>query len=460
MWKLPATWHESVPFVAQVGLFLTLAVLAIRWVVATHHEFHLWKGWLLNPLPRAEVFAAIVVLSLTLGGSLAYSYNIVLITFIFTVYLLLNYWTQWLSNDHFARALPATKKEFQSEAQRAVLKVLGDYWLKQPQLARITTMMFLSSVAFSIALAGYLQKEPQKHLFQLTANILLIITILGGEIVIACWRHQRDQDITKAMEGKLAANFDPPSDEADEDDKVDLKNFSILGYSLIFGVALGWVTIIALIVTLRDTVKSSRFLFPVTWDSQPLLILSVLFCAELLALCIFWIVATKNELRIWIKWLKNPVGKVQVSFAIIGLAFVLGTALAFFYSIVFISAFLTLYLLVNYWTQWISNDHFNRALQRTRKGSLTKTRSKILSIMEVYWVDRPQMARITTLMFFASIGFSLAFAGFFQEEPLRDRFYLASYCVLFVDILVGEIVIHWWRHKRDRDIAQAQQPKE
>jgi hypothetical protein len=129
-------------------------------------------------------------------------------------------------------------------------------------------------------------------------------------------------------------------------------------------------------------------------------------------------------------------------------------------NVVFVSGFLTVYLLVNYWTQWLSDEQFEHALQRTREGSLTRTRTRVLSVMEEYWVKRPQLARITTLMFVACMAYSLAFAGFFQEEPLKHGLYLTSYCVLFLDIFIGEIVIFRWRFKRDRNIIQAIQGSE
>lgn len=168
-----------------------------------------------------------------------------------------------------------------------------------------------------------------------------------------------------------------------------------------------------------------------------------------------WIWATKKELRLWIKYLKNPVDKDEVTLAIIALAIVLGVLLAFAHVILVISSAITLYFLLNYWTQWLSNDHFRRALERTRQSSPNAMKRRILNIMEEYWLTRPQMARITTMMFFASMAFSLALAGSVQQEPQRDRFYFASYTVLFLNILIGEIAIFVWRRDRDNKIMLA-----
>ena len=74
------------------------------------------------------------------------------------------------------------------------------FWLKRPQLARRVTMMFFSSIAFGLALAGTVQGEPQKHRFQLSAYVILILVLFISEVVIAWWRYKLDQGIEKIVE--------------------------------------------------------------------------------------------------------------------------------------------------------------------------------------------------------------------------------------------------------------------
>jgi hypothetical protein len=459
-WALPPTSEGYIPYAARVALFLMLAVLAGRWVIATGHEFELWKNWIDNPPPKRDAYWAIAGLSFTLGLCLALAYDILWITSILTGYFLLNYWTQWLSNDHFKSALVRTRKGLRDVTRRGVLNVMEHYWLGQPQLARITTLMFFASVAFSFALAGALGTAPHKRGFHLAATILLILTILFGEMVIGWWRHERDQDIEKAVEGKLAVTFASPKRRlATKDDEADLKGFRTNAYYGIFGVWLG-VASLAIAIDVLNNLKPGMLTFPSSWDPQAwIFVATVILFVTFLALSFCWILATGHELALWIEWLDNPVDKQEVRLAIIGLSLVLGVSLAFAIAcnIVFISGFITIYLLVNYWTQWLSNDQFEQALEQTRESSLNRTDAKVLSVMEEYWVKRPQLARITTLMFVACMAYSLAFAGFFQEEPLRHRLYLASYCLLFLDIFIGEVVIFRWRFKRDRNITQAKQ---
>lgn len=462
-WALPSTSDAYIPYAARVTLFFSLAVLACRWVIATDHEFKQWKRWIDNPRPKSEAYWAIAGLSFTLGLCLALAYDILWITSMLTGYFLLNYWTQWLSNDHFKTALLRTRKGLRDVTRRGILNVMEHYWLGRPQLARITTLMFFASVAFSFALAGTLGIAPHKRGFHLTATILLILTILSGEVVIARWRRERDQDIEKAIAGKLTATFASPKRRlATKDDEADLKGFRTNAYYGIFGVWLG-VAGLAIAIDVLNNLKPPMLTFPSSWDPQAwIFVATVILFVTFLALSFCWILATGHELALWIDWLKNPVDKQEVRLAILGLSLVLGISLAFAIAcnIVFISGFITIYLLVNYWTQWLSNDQFEQALERTRESSLNRTRAQVLSVMEEYWIKRPQLARITTLIFFASVAYSLAFAGFFQKEPFRDRLYLASYCVLFLDIFIGEIVIFRWRFKRDRNITQATQGSE
>ena len=56
-------------------------------------------------------------------------------------------------------------------------------------------MAFFNCIAFSLALAGAVQQEPQRHRFQLTAYATLILVLLFSEIIIVRWRHKRDRDI-------------------------------------------------------------------------------------------------------------------------------------------------------------------------------------------------------------------------------------------------------------------------
>jgi hypothetical protein len=195
MWKEPSS---PMILTAQLVLLIVLIVLDIRWIIATHLQLEMWVRWLKHPFPRVQVYGALIILPIVLGVMPAFSHKVIIISGIMNIYFFVNYWTQWLSNDHFKSALEENRTRPMSEVKKKALVAMEFFWLKRPQLARITTMQFFSGIAFSLALAGAYQQEPQKRLFQMSAYIMLILDVLISEIVMAWWRFRLDQDIAKA----------------------------------------------------------------------------------------------------------------------------------------------------------------------------------------------------------------------------------------------------------------------
>jgi hypothetical protein len=208
--EFPKIWNfstiELLNFAAPVFLFIELVALVFRWMIATQHEFDMWKSWLKNPFTPIEQKAALIVFPLVLGVLPAFPNQIVFISGFMAVYSFSNYWTQWLCNDHFHRALQKTQKTSLDKVTSGVLTVMEHFWLKRPQLGRIATMIFFNSIAFSLALAGAVQQEPQRHRYQLSAYAILILVLLITEIIIARWRYKLDQDIQQIKMAKEEAN--------------------------------------------------------------------------------------------------------------------------------------------------------------------------------------------------------------------------------------------------------------
>ena len=434
-------------YLAQFVLLCVLILLAIRWVYATDKEFKLWTRVLENPTEKWDAYAAIVSLSLVMGFCLAYAFDLVKVSMAFTGFLLINYWSQWQANDHFSYALPETRKKSNDPARQSVLNVMERYWLRKPQLARINTMMFFSSLAFSLAWAGSFLKEPWNSNFELAATLVLVANIILGEIIIGIWRYRRNKEIARAETSKTIIPVrEPKLEDATEAYAARIDTSKTAAYWGIVGV-------FAVVTSLNDF---KSMWTPSAWDRQGLSAAGIILFGGLAVLAYRWVHATSNEMEMWIDELRNPMTKKQVQGAMFGLAIVLGSLLALAHNIPYLSALMAVYFLVNYWTQWLSNKHFGQALERTRKSPLSTTNFKVLDVMEEYWLARPQMGRIATMMFFALLAFSLALAGWAQQEPQKTRFYLASYVLLFLDILVGEIVMFVWRRDRDSKIELAE----
>lgn len=438
-------------YLAQLVLLCVLALLAIRWVYATDKEFKLWTRVLENPTEKWDAYAAIISLSLVMGFCLAYAFDLVKVSMAFTGFLLINYWSQSQANDHFSTALPESHKTSNDPVRQSVLNVMERYWLRKAQLARINTMMFFSALAFSLAWAGSFLKEPWKSNFEFAAILLLVANIVLGEILIGIWRYRRNEEITRAATSKTII----PVREPKLKDATDAYAARVDTWKT--GAYWGIVGVFAVVAGLNDF---KSMWIPSAWDRQGLSVAGIILFGGLAVLAYRWIDATNNEMEMWIEELRNPMTKKQVQGAMFGLAIVLGTLLALAHNIRCLSALMAVYFLVNYWTQWLSNEHFRQALERTRQLPNPKTNFKVLDVMEEYWLARPQMARIATMMFFASLAFSLALAGWAQQEPQRTRFYMASYALLFLNMLVGEIVIFLWRSDRDNKIELASETEE
>jgi hypothetical protein len=185
----------------------------------------------------------------------------------------------------------------------------------------------------------------------------------------------------------------------------------------------------------------------------PLFVARLVFLATIMGLIARWVYATLCELMIWKTWMCEPVAKRDAYAAVLVLAPVLGVLFGTVYNVTFCSGFVSTALLVNYWTQWVANYHFAETLQKTRKSHLDTVQLRALRALETYWVRRPQLGRLATMMYFSSLAFALALAGFVQPEPARSRLQTAAYAVLILTIIIGETVVTVWRYRRNKSLA-------
>ncbi|HET6842470.1 MAG TPA: hypothetical protein VFK06_12425 [Candidatus Angelobacter sp.] len=433
--------------VQQLGLFFTFLLLAIRWISATNSELALWKRWLVILPPTLSAYFGIFFIATGMGLSLAYSYSITISSIIFTVFLLLNYWTQWLANDYFKHALQMTRSSSSDQIQLAVLHVMERYWLQRPQLARITSLMFVSAMAFSFALAGAVLQKPKSHSYETVAYVILIASVLISELIIAWWRYKRNREIARAKTGQnTAIAAQPAINQISPDDaaKSDFGAFKGAAYAMILaigGTAIG------------VTIEPFKFMWTsfINSPGTPLYITRIALFLFIFILVALWVIQTQFEMGLWLRMTNPPFGRKQIYIAIVILAVVLGLALAFAYNIIFISLLMTVYFLINYWGAWICEDHFAQALSLTRSDThQNKISADTLNAMEYYWLRRPHLGRIVTLMFFASMSFALALTAGLGPEEQRQPRELAAYVVLIADIVAGEILINYWRFCRDR----------
>ena len=218
-----------------------------------------------------------------------------------------------------------------------------------------------------------------------------------------------------------------------------LKKIQFYSYPAIMVFSAGLLTIF------RDSVA-------VTWSLNPWLVTPL--ALVIVILIGVWISATVHEFQLWQRYLCFVFIRQQVYAAMFGIAFLLGTMLVFAvaFNIVIFTGFFSTYLLFNYWTQWVTNEHFKRALISSRKkGNISESEMEVLSILNQYWLSRPQLARIATMMYFSMLSFCLAFKGI-NGGVYEPDYSAGAYLLIIFNIIIGEAVINRWRNVRDNKL--------
>lgn len=206
LWLPPSNPAEMQLYIARILLFGVFAVWSYRFVDATHDQMFLWKKALDYVEPPKKARLAVAVTALYLGLLMSLPAHIVIASGFFTLSLLVNYWTQWMCNDAFYDASLTSKETYAGVAWRIqIIEKMEHFWLRLPQLARITTMMFFSSIAFSLALAGSVQVDPQRSQYELAAYEILIADVVIFEAWMFVWRRNLYKEIDDVLRvnGKL-----------------------------------------------------------------------------------------------------------------------------------------------------------------------------------------------------------------------------------------------------------------
>lgn len=239
----------------------------------------------------------------------------------------------------------------------------------------------------------------------------------------------------------------PVHSDMDQEFIQSVHQMQYLSYGLIFLTLLGLAGLLVFSETFR-----SFFVFTGSTLQTTLAILRIMLGVAVMFLIGMWIAATFHELLLWINNLQIVFVTYQVYLAMILTAIGLGLMLLMVWDIMFFSGYFALFLLFNYWSQWLANDYFANALAETPR---TPQNSKLLEALETYWLKRPQLARIVTMMFIALVAFALSLTGHFGAQGKREVLDLVAYALIILNIVVGEAIVVFWRGRRDLAISKA-----
>jgi hypothetical protein len=227
-----------------------------------------------------------------------------------------------------------------------------------------------------------------------------------------------------------------------------VRRAQFMSYVLIFSILLGS-------VALRREEFLSMWKIPSSTTALSSFLARIFLFMVTLWLILKWIAATAHEFNLWVEHLDYIFIRAQVYFAMVGLAFGLGLMLVLIYDVTIFAVYFTAFGTFSMWTQWLANDHFRRALRKTR---VTNENRAILEILESYWLKKPQLRRASLLAVSSAAASGIALVGTARNDEWKEPLHLLAESVLILTIIWGEIVIARWRAIRDhrlQDIVDA-----
>jgi hypothetical protein len=179
---------DKLHFALSIGVALTTFSLFVGYAVATHHELSLLRDYIGDseaPRIMPKTYIAVVLLALVFGLLITVSDKILWYSLVLVTYNLADLWGGW----QVARMLEpmikrAEAKTLDSE-DRSAVETIRHFYFDNPTLPRIVTMMFFNWVAVCFALSFRFTGLP---VYRNAANVIVLVTTIGGEIVIQWWR--------------------------------------------------------------------------------------------------------------------------------------------------------------------------------------------------------------------------------------------------------------------------------
>jgi len=183
----------------QVCLLLIVIALVVRFIQATAHELILAQEYLEEvPIIKAQTYSVIIALGIVLGVLGFFADTLYIFAPALAVLNLADLWGSWLFLKQFETALPMSK-------ETPELAIMKKYYFGHPTLLRIGTIMFVSLLTFTIAVAAHMsQSTSQSFKLSCVGYVMIILNIVVGEIVISVWRHSRDIALDNLSSKKAA----------------------------------------------------------------------------------------------------------------------------------------------------------------------------------------------------------------------------------------------------------------
>ena len=171
-----------------------------------------------------------------------------------------------------------------------------------------------------------------------------------------------------------------------------------------------------------------------------------------------WIFAVFGEMRLLREYFPERIrpqpGQVYVWTVLFSI--LLGALGSLTGNIIAFSAVFAVYSLGDMWGQKLRDMQLKDAFRETAdEGPDDHVRLSKRQVIERYYLDRPQMERSATIMFFSFVALSLALAGnASQPVATTEWLHVAAYAVIVANIVISEAVIWRWRKTRDAVLGE------
>lgn len=187
-------------------------------------------------------------------------------------------------------------------------------------------------------------------------------------------------------------------------------------------------------------------------------LLGILLLIAVVTLVFRWIFAVGGEMRLLREHFPEQIGPQPGQLYIWTALFsiLLGALGSLTGNIIAFSAIFAVYSLGDMWGQKLRDMQLKQAFRQTTAGvPEDPTIHSKRQAIEDYYLEKPQMERSATIMFFSFTALSLALAGNASQSPaVTEWLYAAAYVVVIANIVISEVVIWRWRKTRDAVLGE------
>ncbi|HEY5616253.1 MAG TPA: hypothetical protein VIL52_09535 [Bacteroidota bacterium] len=228
-----------------------------------------------------------------------------------------------------------------------------------------------------------------------------------------------------------------------------LRRFQYSGYALIPGI----------IAAMNAKDKIVKIVTDFSFSEDLFSLLQVLLIVFAITLIYRFVSTTGHEVQFLQEFLSfAPRIRSQSYTIILLIATLLGILVYFYDNIIIFSGIFAVLNLSTVWSDWTARLHIKESISESRKKKgLTKEELQCIDAIDKYFFQRPQQARIVTILFFSLVSVILGVVGTLWQSSEAIYFLYAAYAMIILNIIISEFIISLWRKERDKVFYQSKE---